>query len=342
MENYFSPSENHKYLISKIVPSLGFSEGTDPQKWKGKLQRKVRQLVGAMPKERCALRPKTLWKREHPLGSIEKVIFRSEERSDVMAYVCLPKDIESPYTFMICLQGHSTGAHNSIGVELDDNSKAMVVDGDRDFGIGCMKRGIAALCIEQRSFGERGEKKQAMTSPHMCHDATMHALLLGRTLLGERIFDVDRGIDYLLYRKDADMKRIGVMGNSGGGTVTIYAAAILPRIAFAMPSCSFSTFKDSIMSIYHCADNYVPGLATFADMSDVMGAFAPKPVVVVTGRDDEIFPLKATRRAFKHLRAIYRGFNAEDKCHLVVGEGDHRFYAEKSWPKMLREIKKII
>ena len=48
-----------------------------------------------------------------------------------------------------------------------------------------------------------------------------------------------------------------------------------------MPSCYFCTFRDSIMSIYHCMDNYVPGLYQYAEMSDVMGLFAPKPVVIV-------------------------------------------------------------
>ena len=43
------------------------------------------------------------------------------------------------------------------------------------------------------SFGERGERRQEQVSPHPCHDAAMHSLMLGRTLLGERVYDVDRG-----------------------------------------------------------------------------------------------------------------------------------------------------
>src|SRR5690606_13829006 len=134
-----------------------------------------------------------------------------------------------------------------------------------------------------RSLGLRREQHQEKVSSHGCQDAVMHALMLGRTVAGERVYDVDRGIDYLTSRGDVDMKRIGVMGNSGGGTVTINAAAVLPRISFAMPSCSFCTYADSIMSIYHCADNYIPGILQYAEASDVMGLFAPKPLVVVTG-----------------------------------------------------------
>ncbi len=331
----FSPSVHHRRVMGATVPALRY-DGGDPRRWQRGLRRKLRELVGIMPSERIPLAPKRLWKREIPLGTVEKVVFRSEPACDVPAFVCLPRDVRPPYRFMICLQGHSTGMHNSIAVDREDNRKPIQVAGDRDFALGCLKRGFAALCIEQRSFGERRERKQKAVSSHGCHDATMQALMLGRTLIGERVFDVDRGLDYLALRGDADMRQVGVMGNSGGGTISVFSAALLPRLAFAMPSCYFCTFRDSIMSIYHCADNYIPGLLRYAEMADVLGLFAPKPVVVVAGREDPIFPIQATRKAFADLRRIYKAHGAEDRCKLVVGPEGHRFYADAAWPALLK------
>lgn len=335
-----SPSRYHRSLWEKLEPTMAYSGG-EVRPWQTSLRRTVRRLTGTQPADRCPLRPRRLWLRDHPLGTIEKIVFTAEPYADVLAYVCLPHGVRPPYTFMICLQGHSTGMHNSIGVQREDETLPLAVEGDRDFAIGCMRHGIAALCIEQRSFGERREQMQAAVSSHGCHDATMHALMLGKTLLGERVYDVDRGIDYLATRGDADMQRIGVMGNSGGGTISLFAAALLPRIAFAMPSCYFCTFRDSIMSIYHCADNYIPGLLNVAEMSDVMGLFAPKPLVIIAGREDPIFPIAATRRAFKALQRIYQACDAKERCHLVVGNGGHRFYADDAWPVMLAEIEHL-
>ena len=336
-KSHLSPSVHHQHLMANMEQALSY-RGGDVSAWQRKLRRKLRQLVGDMPADRVPLNVRTLWKRDHPLGSIEKIVFTSEPYSDVPAFVCLPKDAEPPHTFFVCVQGHSTGMHNSIAVDRDDNVTPIDVPGDRDFGLLCMERGIAALCIEQRSFGERREQVQEKTAKQGCHDATMHALMLGRTLIGERVFDVDRGIDYLKTRGDADMRRIGVMGNSGGGTISLFAAALLPRLRYAMPSCYFCTFRDSIMSIYHCADNYVPGILKYAEMPDVMGLFAPKPVVLVAGKDDAIFPLPGVCKAFGHLKEIYAAAGAEDRCHLVVGDEGHRFYAKEAWPKMLDEI----
>ena len=94
------------------------------------------------------------------------------------------------------------------------------------------------------------------------------------------------------------------------------------------------------MSIYHCADNYVPGLLQFAENADVMGLFAPRPVVIVCGRDDPQFPVDGVRRAFSDLQEIYRAAGAPDRCHLVVGAGGHRFYADDAWPVMMEELQK--
>ena len=109
---HLSPSDVHQHLMRKATPTLQY-DGGDVKAWQRKLRRKLRQLLGYdnMPKERVALTPRSLWKREHPLGSIEKVCFASEPKADVTAYLCLPKDIAPPYACVISLQGHNVAWH---------------------------------------------------------------------------------------------------------------------------------------------------------------------------------------------------------------------------------------
>jgi dienelactone hydrolase len=336
-----SPSLVHKRLAEQVKPKLAYN-GQDFSEWQSQLKSKLAELVGEMPKERSPLNVRSLWKRPHEFGSIEKIVFTSEPLSDVPAYVCIPKDAKPPYLWMICLQGHSTGMHVSVALDQATETQIIPSKGDRDYAIGCMRRGIAALCIEQRSFGERGEKLFTKVSPEMCNDAAMQALLVGRTLLGERVYDVDRAIDYLETRKDVDMKRLGIMGNSGGGMISIYAAALLPRIQFSMPSCSFCGFKDSLLgSTSHCADVFIPGLFLYADMGDLVGLIAPRPVVIVAGKKDHLKPMAAVEESYRQVERIYKAAGAESNCKLVVGPEGHQFYADLAWPEALKKLESL-
>lgn len=334
-----SPSLVHRTWTAQTTPALSY-RGGDITSWQHKLRARLIDLIGyrkhaAAP---VPLNVQSLWQREHPLGRLEKIVFAAEPGADVPAYVCLPASVRPPYRFFICLQGHSTGMHHSIAVTREDEAIPMTVDGDRDFGLGCMARGIAALCLEQRSFGERQERIQAQHPGDLCHQAAMNALLLGTTLLAERVFDVDRAIDYLAQRGDVALDKVGLMGNSGGGTTALFATALLPRVRYAMPACCFSTFAASIQASVHCVCNYVPGLLPVAEMGDVAGLIAPKPLVIVSGRDDGIFPLAPARAEFARAQGIYRAAGAPDRCHHVIGDGGHRFYADAAWPVMLEEL----
>lgn len=334
MGTWFAPLDGDRAAAAKLVPRLAYDRARRTS-WRAELREKVRSLLGVPERDGSGLNVRALWEQQDELGSITKVVFTAEEHADVPCYFCVPHGAVPPYKTVICLQGHTSGMHNSIGRAFDDEHRRIKVAGDRDFALSAMRHGFAALCIEQRGFGERADPEPPGGAVAAgCHDPAMRALLLGRTLLGERVFDVDRGIDYLESRGDIEMGSVGVMGNSGGGTVSTYAAALLDRVAFVMPSCSFATFTGSIFAIHHCVDNYVPGILCWAEMADVLGLFAPKPVVVVAGRDDDIFPLASVTEAWERLEEIYADAGAGGSCALVVGEGGHRFYAAKGWSKL--------
>src|SRR4029079_15984107 len=61
--------------------------------------------------------------------------------------------------------------------------------------------------------------------------------LLGMNLARYRIFDGIRAIDYLASLPEVDTEHIGCVGNSGGGTLTAYIAALDARVLVAAPSC---------------------------------------------------------------------------------------------------------
>ena len=85
----FSPSLNHRFVMDSMIPALRY-DGGDVGSWQERLRPKLRALLGRMPEERVPLNVRSLWKREHPLGTIEKIVYASEPCADIPAYVCLP------------------------------------------------------------------------------------------------------------------------------------------------------------------------------------------------------------------------------------------------------------
>jgi dienelactone hydrolase len=329
---HLSPSEYHLRQLPK-QPSLGY-QGGPVELWQDMLRPKLKALLGwerYASVARVPLNPRTLWRRETPEGVLEKVVFTAEPYAEVVGYLCLPKAKE-PCPALICLQGHNSGAHLSIAVSRDDDLLPIVSQKDQDFGLQCLRNGVVGFCLEIRSFGERRERKQEKTHQSHCLDAALHALLLGHTLLAERIFDVDRVLDYLATRREVDMARVGILGESGGGTVGLYASALLPRLRFTVVACGFCSFREGLMKIPHCGDNYVPGLLPVAEMADIAGLLAPNPLLIVAGNPDAFYPLPAVQEAFTHVKRIYDVSGASAACRFALGQDGHRFYADLAWP----------
>ena len=108
--------------------------------------------------------------------------------------------------------------------------------------------------VEQRAFGECGGTEKGPD----CFQPAVQALMLGRTLIGERCWDIKCALDTVFDLFPViDRSRVALMGNSGGGTTTFYAAALYPFISAAMPSCAFSGYLPSIGAQKHCICNYI-------------------------------------------------------------------------------------
>ena len=67
-------------------------------------------------------------------------------------------------------------------------------------------------------------------------------------------------------------------------------------------------------------------------MHDVAGLIAPRPMLIVAGQDDAIFPIEGVRRAYAELEKIYAASGFKNNVELYVGDGGHRYYKKRVWP----------
>ena len=167
--------------------------------------------------------------------------------------------------------------------------------------------------------------------------------MLGRTIIGERVWDVMRCIDALTkYFSDlVDTDKVMCLGLSGGGTATTYAAAYDTRIKIAVPAGAVCRFADSIGAMFHCHCNYVPHVAEYFDMGELAGLIAPRELVMVSGNRDPIFPVEGSHKCFDEIRRVYTACGVPEKAVHVVGEGEHRFYKADAWPYIKKAVERL-
>ena len=320
--------EYNRDFILNITPSMAY-KCESIEEWKKTAREKLSELLG-MDKFTKVPPEVDIEYTEQKDGFTEtRFTFQSEAGYRVPCHLLIPDEVEKP-PVMICLQGHSNGMHISLGTPKFEGDEVSISGGDRDFCVRAVKEGYASIAMEQRNFGELS----VFESKPRCQRPAMNALLIGRTTIGERVWDTSRLIDVLEtgFSDKVDVHNICCMGNSGGGTATAYIAALEDRVVLAMPSCAMATFKDSIVSIEHCVCNYVPNIVNYFDMGDLIAMSYPKFYIQVSGKEDNIFPISAAEEAFEKGKSAYKKEGREDRCTLIKGNGGHRFYADDAWP----------
>lgn len=206
------PQERHLSLLAALRPEMRLREGESFAIWQEKARERLRALLG-LPLETAPMDFRLLETREWEGGAVaHRFLFASEPGVDVNCQLLLPaRARREKVPLVICLQGHSTGMHISLGEAKYPGDEATIAGGDRDFARQAVARGQAALAFDQRGFGERGGTPDGPA----CHQIAMQALLLGRTLIGERCWDVFRAIDATLaHFPQIDAQKIALMGNS--------------------------------------------------------------------------------------------------------------------------------
>ena len=326
----------HEELLKTIKPSLAYDESKDFDTWKEQVRQKLTELLGDMPSERGDLNIRIEWEKEHETFYEKRMIFSPEKNADVPCHLWVPKNVKLPCPVVICLQGHTTGMHISMGRTIYPVDADYISGGDRDLAVQTIANGYAALVLELRGFGELKSQAYLNIFPNSdctCAHPAMTAMLMGRTLIGERVWDISRAIDLLETMPETiDAKKILVTGNSGGGTATYYAACMEPRITMAVPASCICSFKHSIVWKRHCPCNYIPNMAKYMDMGELACLIAPRPLAIVAGETDIGFHIDGSREVAEVVSKIYDRMGVPDKFRFIEHSEGHRYYAALSWP----------
>lgn len=278
--------------------------------------------IGDLPKERTPLNARCTGRLDRNSYTIEKIIYESQPNFHVTSVLYVPKGLVKPAPALIFVHGHDDAGKSY------PEYQAVCID--------LVRNGFVVFAVDPPGQGERKQTydpdRNQVRIPHCTTEHTYVGIQYavgGSNLARHFIWDVMRGVDYLQARPEVDPDRIGITGNSGGGTQTSYLMLADSRFAAAMP-CTFIVTLESFMKSGQPQDSEQVIWGCFQDgpdHDDYITAMAPKPVLVGAVAYD-FFPIEGAIEAVQRARQVYALYGAEDKVGLVVAPSRHAYAVE--------------
>lgn len=215
---------------------------------------------------------------------VEKLTFDSFPGIPVSANLYIPTGRSGPFPGVLFQCGHSLN-----GKSAESYQRCCQ---------GLAKLGFLTLTIDPMGQGERtASPRPASWLTRLGSADEEHSLpgrqmlLLGDTATRHQLWDTVRAYDVLAQHPLVDPKRVGVTGQSGGGTLSMFLAAVDSRpAAIAVSSGNTENFAcpgfDAPGSTDDAEQNF-PGAAPAGfDRWDTLYPFAPKPLLILVSAKD--------------------------------------------------------
>ena len=256
-------------------------------------------------RESIALNPKEVNSEDKGAYLLKEVEINSTPGRRIRVIVTFPKNSTGLLPAVVCIHGHS-GKSRSV------YDKESIYKGFAD-------------ALATRNFVTIA----CMVSQHNVYEE-------GRLLMGERLWDLIRCVDYLESLSVVDKTRIGCGGLSLGGEMSMWLGAMDKRIK-ATVSSGFLTKMDH-MEQNHCMCWKFPGLRQLVDYADIYSLIAPRALQCQNGIKEPVndFYVPLAREALKEIEVIYRDYQRPENLNLDVHKGAH----EIDLPELLSFFRK--
>jgi hypothetical protein len=283
------------------------------------IREKLIEGIGGLPSSDTPLNAKVTDIVEGEGFRVEKVIYESRPNTYVTSNLYIPDGITAPRGAVLFVCGHHDQAKHQ-----------------PEYQIVCrylVKAGLVVLAIDPIGQGERfsyyeSSIQESTVSPGTSeHDyAGSQCWPLGDGLARYFVHDAMRGIDYLCTRPEVDPDKIGITGNSGGGTQCSLVMICDPRVAAAAPA-TFIMNRQTYMHANQAqdAEQIWPGMTALGfDHEDILLSMVPKPVLVLAVKYD-FFPIEGTRRTVERTRRFWEMYGKDNSFGLFEDASIHKY-----------------
>ena len=251
----------------------------------------------------------------------------AEGLADLPVHLLVPKgDWRGRRPGIVALHGHGPFGHDAVvGIDSSPERERNIRDANYDFGRQLVRKGYVVVAPCLTPFGARLDAREEYRGGDPCAVTFVRMQLLGRNLMSENLRDVLWSLEFLAQQPGVDGSRIGCVGLSYGGRMTMLAAAVEPRIRVAAISGALNVMQERIDGRYSCGAQVIPGLLKFGDVPEIAGLIAPRPAVWEVGDRDRLMVKKWIPEAWERIERPYRALRAEDRLVMDSFDGGHRW-----------------
>lgn len=282
------------------------------------VREKIRKTFD-LPTEKCPLDPIVTGEHKLPGMTVRNVVYYSRPEYPVTGLLFVPDHAQkAPGVLFLC--GHS-------GEGKADNVY-------QTCAMNLANQGFVVLMIDPVSQGERLQFSAALTRKYTLHCCNAHNMqgkqlyLCGEYFGAWRAWDAIRGIDYLQTLPEVDPDRLGITGNSGGGTMTTFVNALDDRLIMAAPGCYITTWQHEVENELPAdIEQMPPDMFRYGlDMADFVIASAPRPTLIM-GQKNDFFDPRGTLEAYDDIKSIYSLLGAKENVKVFIGPDGHGYHA---------------
>jgi dienelactone hydrolase len=226
--------------------------------------------------------------RERRDGYVEQRIAYAGAEGPVPAYLLMPEPDRGPQSHPGVVVHHQ---HHSQWHWGKSEVAGRAGDPLQAFGPALARRGLVVLAPDAVGFEDRRASGPGIGPA--ADDGRQHfnemgyRLVLGGLLMTTVLRDAAVALSVLSAHPAVDAGRVGVAGHSYGGNTTLFHGALDERVRFACASGAACTYRRRMAdrTAIELAQ-LVPGILAVADIDDVVGLIAPRPLLLVSAPDD--------------------------------------------------------
>lgn len=264
-----------------------------------------------------------------------ELVLRAAGLPDLPVHLLLPNNGAKAgrHPGILALHGHGAFGHDSVaGIDTTEERRAAIAAANYDYGRQLVRRGyvVAAPCFTP--FGVRLGDPKAYRGEDPCGVTFIRLQLFGKVLISENLRDSLWALELLAADPEVDATRLGCVGLSYGGRMSMLASAVSDRIRVAVCSGALNVMQERVRGRYSCGAQVIPGLLQYGDVPEIGSLIAPRPCLWEVGNKDGLMVQPWAGRAYERMQRAWAALGAADLLQIDRFEGAHRWNGEKAFP----------